>query len=146
MFWHVEGKNCCKDCFAHTWLRDYVAEESCGISTCQYCRKRKRELIEVEKLASPFETLMTMYSRSDFGGTSLIDLIQGDWEVFNESFFEGGGASKLLEDILLASWDDDSGEPLPDANDSYERKTALNLIENWDEFLYEDKETQISRR
>jgi hypothetical protein len=68
MFWHVEGRICCKDCFAYPWLRDYVSEESCGIGTCQYCRKRKRELIEVAKLASPFENLMTLYSRSDLEG------------------------------------------------------------------------------
>lgn len=140
MFWHVEGRNCCKDCFAHPWLRDYVSEESRGIGTCQYCRKRKREVIEVTKLASPFESLMTMYSRSEFGGTPLIDLVQGDWEVFAESVFDSGRASQLLKDILLASWDDDSGEPLPDANEYYERKAALNLVENWNEFLYEDKE------
>src|SRR5262245_19422634 len=139
MFWHVEGRNCCKDCFAYPWLQDYVSEESCGVGTCQYCRKRRRELIEVAKLVSSFENLITLYSRSEFGGDSLIDLLQGDWEVFNESFYDGGGASRLLTDILLAGWDDDSGEPMPDANDSYERKTALNLVENWNEFLYEDK-------
>ena len=83
---------------------------------------------------------MTMYSRSEFGGTSLIDCVQGDWQVFDESLFERDGASRLLEDILLGGWDDNSGEPLPDARESYERKTALNLTENWNEFLYEDKQ------
>jgi hypothetical protein len=128
MFWHVEGRNCCKDCFAHTSLRDYVSEESCGIGTCQYCGKRKRELIEVAKLARPFENLMTLYSRSEFGGDSLIDLVQGDWEVFNVSFYDGDGASRLLTDILLAGWDDDSGEPVPDADDLYERKIRFDLL------------------
>jgi len=140
MFWHVEDRKCCVKCFAHNWLRDYVLEENCGIGTCQYCGKRRVKLIEVAKLADPFENLMTMYSRPDFGGSALIDLIQGDWEVFDESLCDEGGASKLLEDLLLASWDDDSGEPFPNANESYERRAALNLVETWEEFLYEDKE------
>ena len=119
MFWHVEGRKCCVKCFAHNWLRDYVLEESCGIGTCQYCGKRRVKLIEVAKLADPFENLMTMYSRPDFGGSALIDLIQGDWEVFDESLCDEGGASKLLEDLLLASWDKHSGEPHPRASDPY---------------------------
>jgi len=140
MFWHVEGKKCCKDCFGHEWLRDYISNESEEVGTCQYCRKRGSKLITVAEIGGLFENLMTMYSRSEFGGTSLIDLVQGDWEVFDESLFDKGGASKLLEDILLASWDKHSGEPIPDANESYNRKTALDLVENWDEFLYGDKE------
>lgn len=140
MFWHVEGKKCCKKCFAHKWLQDYVSDESDEIGTCHYCRKRRSQLIDVAKFAGAFENLMTLYSRSEFRGDSLIDLVQGDWEVFNEGFYDSGGASKLLEDLLLAGWDDDSGEPLPDGKEYYERKAALNLFDNWEQFLYEDEE------
>ena len=135
MLWHVEGKKCCINCFAHKWLRDYVSEATSEIGPCHYCGKRRSKLIEVAQLAGPFENLMTMYARSEFGGEFLIDLIQDNWKIFDESFFDQGGASKLLEDILLASWDDDSGEPLPDATESYERQRGLNLVENWEKFL-----------
>jgi hypothetical protein len=128
------------DCFAHEWLREYISSEGSKLGTCQYCGKRRSKLIDVAKLAGPFESLMAMYSWSEFGDDSILDLVQGDWEVFNDSFYDRGGAFKLFEDLWLASWDDDSGQGMPDANASYARKTALNLVDNWEEFLNEDKE------
>jgi hypothetical protein len=140
MFWHVEGKKCCKECFAHETLRDFIANESEETGACQYCGALDAELIEVVSLSGSIENMMEMYSRSEFGGEPLIDLVQGDWEIFSEPLFNSDGAAQLLQDMLLASWDDDSGNPLPDGRESFSRNVGINLVENWDEFLYGERD------
>jgi len=76
-------------------------------------------------------------------GTAIIDLVQGDWEVFSERLLETDGAGRLLEAIMHSGWDDDSGEPLLGAFDPYvarHRRSSHDTLEDiWQQFADEVK-------
>jgi hypothetical protein len=132
---------CCPDCFAHPWLRDYVKERAKTTGNCPVCRRRKRPLLPVGALFGPFENLMTFYKSAEGSplesGDPLIQLIQGDWELFDERIVESGKADILFESIMHSGWDDDGGPPTGPwehyvrASDRWSHDT---LADVWEEF------------
>lgn len=76
-------------------------------------------------------------------GTAIIDLVQGDWELFSERLIETDGAGRLLEAIMHSGWDDDSGEPLLGASDPYiahhRHWSHDTLVDIWQQFADEVK-------
>ncbi|MGD0650108.1 MAG: RES domain-containing protein [Verrucomicrobiia bacterium] len=136
------GLKCCVNCFAHEWLRDYVRCKSTAVWDCDYCGHEGVNVIPVGALYGLFENLMELYVPSDSPhGEALVDLIQGDYEVFEDSLHTSGEAARLLEDIMESGWDDDSGEPPVDANELYRRRDEeehhTTMREAWEEFCYE---------
>ena len=137
----------CPDCFAHPWLREYVATHSTGAGTCPSCRRRARPLIPVARLYNPFETLLSSYQLAEGPpmehGTPIVALIQDDWEVFSERLIESGREGVLLESIMATGWDDDDGLPLLCASDPYvarhRRWSHDTLDEIWEEFAEQVK-------
>lgn len=71
-------------------------------------------------------------------GAPILDLIQGDWEVFSERLMESDRAKALLEAIMHSGWDDDDGVPPLGAFDPYvarhRRWTHDTLSQTWKEF------------
>lgn len=71
-------------------------------------------------------------------GTPILDLIQGDWEVFSERVIETDRAAAPLEAIVHSGWDDDDGVPPLGAFDPYvarhRRWTHDTLDQIWEEF------------
>jgi len=138
----TEPRTCCPDCFANSWLRDYVKEKSRETGTCGTCRRRRRPLLPVCDLVGPFANLLSYYTPLEdpyleSGGT-LIELIQWDWEVFRDDLVESGRAGALLESIMHTDWDDDSGEFPLSAIDSYIPRSRRwyhdTLADIWDRF------------
>jgi hypothetical protein len=137
----------CPECFAHPWLREYVADQSTFSGTCPNCRRRKQPLVPVSTLYDPFANLLSAYQPVEDllleVGTTILDLIQEDWEVFSERLFENGRAGQLLEVIMRSGWDDDSGEPILGAADLYVARhrhwTHDTLEEIWQQFADEVK-------
>lgn len=135
-------KKCCPDCFAHEWVRDYVRDRSDGIGACDYCGASGVEVIEIDALYEPFKNLMQLYAPSDdANGEMLIDTIQWDYEVFEDSLYCSDGAAGLLEDILITGWDDDSGDSPIRARELYRRSwTGPTMLEEWNEYCADVKE------
>jgi hypothetical protein len=82
---------------------------------------------------------MELYVQSDTPhGEELIDLIQGEYEVFDDDLYTSGKAASLLEDILESGWDDDSGESPVDAHELYCRRDSTwshtSMRDAWLEF------------
>lgn len=143
MHWHTEGKKCCADCFAHPWLKQKTQRLSQEIGLCRYCGSENGKLVEVAALSNYFENLLTLYAPSNSPhGDPLTDLLQNQWEVFSDPLYESGKAPKLVEDIMLSTWDDDDGEPPLDAHELYVRVgSSLDYLERFDMFLQDARET-----
>ena len=142
------SSSCCPNCFSYEWLRNYIHENSNEKGTCDYCGQEQIELIPVSHLYHLFENLMQLYVPSDEPyGECLIDLIQWNYEVFAEDLYTSGDAALLLEDIMQAGWDDDSGESPVDAHELYYRRESLwyhiTMAEEWKEFCEKVKENPI---
>ena len=136
----MESK-CCVECFADEELREVVRETSkeTGTGACNYCRRRCIAVVGVGTLYDSFKSMMTLYVPSDDQhGGYLIDLIQGEYEVFAEKLYESGEADRLLDDIMAWGWDDDDGEPQVGARDLYHWRSSqwfhTTMAEAWDEF------------
>lgn len=114
---------CCENCFAHEFLRQQIREKSTERGHCDYCGSEKTALINPEDLAGFIHNMLSMYrvpEDSRFGaGFPLISLVQEDWQVFNEELLDEDEQVELLEQIANSDWDDDDGEPLLDARESY---------------------------
>jgi RES domain len=71
-------------------------------------------------------------------GTPIIELVQGDWEVFSDRLCGIDREGRLLEAIMESGWDDDSGQPRLGASNPYVRKqdhwSHDTLEEIWQEF------------
>src|SRR2546430_4173356 len=105
------GPRCCINCFAHEWMHHYVRDNSDAMGNCDYCGYEGVNVVAIGALSHPFKNLMKLYVPSDDPrGEMLVDLIQGDYEIFEEDLHTSGKAARLLEDIMRTGWDDDSGE------------------------------------
>jgi hypothetical protein len=114
---------CCENCFADAFLQQQIREKSIGRGRCAYCGSDDAALIDPEELAEFFNNMLSMYRipvDSRLGsGSPLIRLVQDDWQVFNDDLLDEDGQVDLLEEIGNSDWDDDDGEPLLDARESY---------------------------
>jgi hypothetical protein len=136
---------CCIDCFSHPWLRQFVQENSTERGRCDYCGQEDAEVISVATLHDPFNNVVSLYVPSDdIHGDALIDLIQGEYGIFDEDLYLSEDAVALLEDIMAIGWDDDSGEPFVRAHDLYHSRSSVwshtTMAESWQEFCDEVKE------
>jgi hypothetical protein len=99
------GLKCCVDCFAHEWLRNYIRDHSDAMGDCDYCGHKAVQVIAISALYHPFNNLMALYVPSnDPYGDMLVDLIQFEYEIFEEDFHSSGEAAHLLEDIMQTGW------------------------------------------
>lgn len=131
------GSQCCIGCFAYEWLRQYVHDTSTEIGKCDYCGSKRVAVVDVGALYDPFKNLLELYVPSDDShGEWLVDLIQWDYEVFDDDLHGSDGAARLLEDILGSGWDDDDGEPPAHAHDLYRHDSWYHttMAEAWWEF------------
>jgi hypothetical protein len=120
-------------------LCNYVLENSSKKGDCGYCGGEDVDMIESGALYDLFRNLLQVYVPSnDPHGDCLIDLIQGDYKVFDEAFYDSCEADRLLEDIMASGWDDDSGEPQIGARDLYYPGSSqwlhTTMVERWEEF------------
>jgi hypothetical protein len=139
------GPKCCVNCFAHEWLRGYVHDKSRVTGDCDYCQNKGVALIAIGALYRPFKNLMELYVPSeDPHGQMLFDLIQWDYEVFEEDLHSSGQAARLLEDIMQTRWEKDSGESPVSAYELHYRRSSLwhhtTMAEAWEEFCQKVKE------
>lgn len=139
------SSRCCFNCFSYEWLRNYIHENSSVKGACDYCGQKQVEIIPVTDLYHLFENLMQIYVPSDDPyGECLIDLIQWNYEIFGEDLYTFGDAARLLEDIMQAGWDDNSGDSPVDAHELYYRRESLwyhtTMAAEWEEFCDKVKE------
>lgn len=146
-------KRCCTNCFAHEWLREFVCDESEEIGDCDYCDHTQVKVIDVAELFDYFRNLMSLYVPANEAllvdgfspnGEPLLQVIQCDYEVFDDKLLVSDAAAHLLEDILQSRWNDDSGEGLVGAYDLYVRSSEqwgqTTMADGWLDFCEEVKE------
>jgi hypothetical protein len=144
----MSKSRCCVNCFAHEWLCDFVRDNSNAVDDCDYCGHKDVPIVAIDELYEPFKNLMELYVPSNEPhGEMLMDLIQGDYEVFEDELHSSDKAAILLEDILRTRWDDDSGEPQVDAHKLYYRHSSVwyhtTMVEAWNEFCGEVKKNPV---
>lgn len=107
--------NCCAGCFSHPCLRTLVNDEGVSGCSCDYCGAKATTVLDIDQLCEPFRNLMTLYVAAGEamvlaglspGGEPLIDLLQGDYDIFSDHLISGAEARRLLNDILQSSWDE----------------------------------------
>ncbi len=145
------GSKCCVNCFAHEWLRDYVRDNSGVTGDCDYCKHKGVNLIAVGDLYDPFNNLMGLYVPSDDPhGDMLVDLIQWDYEIFEDDLYTSDTAARLIDEIMQTGWDDDSGEAPVRAHELYYPRSSLwhhtTMAEEWKEFCEKVKEDPSHER
>lgn len=144
---------CCVDCFAHEWLREFIRDSSDDMGDCDYCKSTDVRVITVDDLYEPFRNLMQLYIPKGEAflvpdlspdGEPLLDLIQGDYDVFGDDLVSSNAAARLLEDVMHSGWDDDSGENLVNAHGLYVRYSdewgQTTRAEQWEDYCAEVKE------
>lgn len=105
---------CCIRCFAHDWLRDFIAKKAAPLHTCDVCGSASVPVVAVTELTPYFQNLMELYEPS--GGSAyqtlpgsytdfafpdpLTELIQEDWGIFNQKQLDQNRCRELLETIL----------------------------------------------
>lgn len=134
MRWHVTDKKCCVECFEDATLRRLAQAKSTESGACQYCKRRNRALVNVYEMAGAFSCVVDLYAPSN-DGDPLIDLVQADWEPFSERLIEREVASTLLDDILLADWDDDDGDSPIISTEFYVMRRPMGYGDQFDEFI-----------
>lgn len=137
----------CPECFAHPWLREYVADESTRRGQCPSCDCRNQSLIPVVKLYDSFHNLISSYTPADEfyptqSGRPIVELIQDDWNVFSDRLTAQEREGLILEAIMESGWDDDSGELPVTASDFYVDFpwTHETLAEIWEYFAEDVKQ------
>ncbi len=146
------GTKCCANCFAHNWLKEFILDNNRDKGDCDYCGAEGMRIIEVSDLYDPFYNLMSLYMRQSEAlwivdlsphGEPVLDLIQEDYEVFDDDLVASGKAEPLLKDIMQSMWDDDSGESPIDPNDLYVRYSDewghATMAEQWNNYCSEVK-------
>ena len=73
--------NCCPNCFSDNFLKNHISALSNKTGQCSFCKTRNVELLEPLELFDRFEPLLNLYE-TYYKGSSLIDLVQSDWNVF----------------------------------------------------------------
>jgi hypothetical protein len=134
--------DCCSNCFAHRWLKNYVQQHSARQGKCDVCESEDVPLLSPHELAGPFQNMLSMYVVADTfeSGEPLLSLIQWRWEVFDDDLSEQTQAA-LLEEIVNSDWDDDDGEPMLDANELYMLKASQWFHnthgDTWEQFCWD---------
>src|SRR5437762_6781669 len=127
----------CENCFADSWLKQYVRDHATSRGKCPYCGTADSPCLNSAEISYLFQPMLGLYHELtsdtvDYGyedplqiSDTLLDLVQDDWDVFSETLLESGNAGKLLENIANAHWDDDSGENPLDADELYTRRPSI---------------------
>src|SRR6266404_5580807 len=110
------GPKCCKECFDHQWLRDYIRRKSEEVGECEFCGESEVPLLHVGVLYPAFINLLSMYEpvnpdNTNYGsdnaweaGEPLDFLIQDEWCVFSTNLDDKGLVMDLLEAIIDAKY------------------------------------------
>ncbi|MAK80587.1 RES family NAD+ phosphorylase [Phenylobacterium sp.] len=94
------GALCCPECFGDRGLRrDIIPSLSAGRGDCDYCGSVGVPLVPPEALADYFELLVGAYEVNDKGST-LVELMKQDWQLFSHLAMDAAHAKELLGDIL----------------------------------------------
>lgn len=131
---------CCEHCFADSFIQQQIRERSTHQGLCDYCGTDDTALIDPEELAEFLNNMLSMYEipeDSRLGaGSSLIQLVQEEWQVFNDDLLDEDTEVELLEEIANSDWDDDDGESPLNARESYVVGGTFHTshAEAWDDF------------
>ncbi|WP_440825155.1 RES family NAD+ phosphorylase [Psychrobacter cryohalolentis] len=89
--------NICESCFEDKELKGFILSEG-EIKLCDFCSCSNNKVIAIEELLDFFDELLGNFeSHSEGSGvSSLISLIQGDWNLFRNN----GTGSKFLNIII----------------------------------------------
>ena len=153
------GAKCCRECFAHDWLREFVDRKSRESGKCEFCANEDVPLLEVGVVYPSFTTLLSMYElvspdNTNYGaddawdsGVRLDNLIQDEWMVFSDDLDCKGVTADLLEAIINAKHTDrewnfiphDSDERRFDQDDLYTYRRMFwdwSRQDEWNEYLF----------
>lgn len=92
---------CCIQCFKDELVIELIKEKG-FFGECSYCKCTDIYCLDVddEQLRSYFDTLTMMYGENPTRySKKLLSFVQEDWEVFDDSCYEGS-AGQLLTDII----------------------------------------------
>lgn len=94
------ASKCCIHCFSDPYLKREVYDTYSGeLGTCPHCSAPDTPLIFASDLKDKFEMVSGIYVPEE-GGSSLLDLLQQDWAVFNFERVDTAKATLLLAEIL----------------------------------------------
>ena len=143
---------CCEACFDDAFLKEYIRQHG-RLGTCQYCRARRKFVIEASELQPLFTRFIRLYQPADAGvnipidadvlrmGEPLATLIQDQWEIFSEKLLLREEEHDLLEEILTAGLREEEVLDAPAVRDLWTDDDYMHnsLLDQWHELADELK-------
>lgn len=151
---------CCPNCFRNETAKAFILENG-EEGNCGYCQAEETTVIEASELKNLFLGVVNLYQplehgenfrydspTFDFGEESLAQLLNGDWQIFNDDLgLEWNTWEFLMDDIWLGGMrPKDASYEYPPSDEwvSMDRNYHLPTPEDeWDEFAYELKHGDI---
>lgn len=91
---------CCPDCFDDQGLRTAIFPSlDAVVGTCSFCGSAETLLVEPQRLAPWFGSLVNVYERAS-EGKPLVEFLKQDWQLFSHPEMDTAHAKELLGDIL----------------------------------------------
>ncbi|MGA3317009.1 MAG: RES domain-containing protein [Candidatus Korobacteraceae bacterium] len=143
---------CCEACFTDDYLKNYIGEHG-ERGSCEYCGSRNNYVIDAGELERLFTRFTELYAPVEIGinipsdaealdyGQPLADLIQEQWEIFDERLVEHDRHHDLLDDIFTANRGNDELVLAPAVRDLWTDHNWLHrsLLDHWHELVDELK-------
>ena len=100
----------CDQCFNDNEIKQFIVATSTFHDVCECC-SQEGHLIEIDELLDFFLEFVSIFKHDEFGESSLIEIIQEDWEIFTSaeigtkviSGIDFSMATGLDRDLLLAN-------------------------------------------
>ncbi len=121
----------CKDCFLDEELRSEIAANASSEGLCEVCGGEGK-LMNSSELHGFFETLLPLFTTTNSGNKTIVDIIQEDWKIFRDKEI----AKVLLEDVIAMHSYDFSIDSIVDYIPEIQERIAI-----WDRLKKSVKES-----
>jgi hypothetical protein len=120
---------CCARCFSNPHAQRLVWNRSKARGDCDYCERRNVKIVPEVALRESFQDLVQMYGRFGEvelgswadglspGVDKLVNLLQDEWNMFDDELHQSGRSAELLDNILGVAYHDPKEDPGPSADD-----------------------------
>lgn len=88
----------CKDCFLDEELRSDINVNAVTVGECEVCGARGK-LMDFSEYHGFFVALLSLFSPTDEGNKTIVDIIQDEWHIFSDTHV----AEVLLADVIASN-------------------------------------------
>ncbi|MDD4822004.1 MAG: RES family NAD+ phosphorylase [Bacteroidales bacterium] len=110
----------CKDCFHDEELRSEISSNADKEGVCEVCGSRGK-LMDFSEFDGFFDTLLSLFSSTDNGKKTIVDIIQDEWNLFKDKEI----AKVLLTDFITTHSYDFTIHDIVDYDSEIQERVAV---------------------